>query len=40
VLRPIQALIDRRVAEGHGSDGMASLIEAIRRPAPHTRSTT
>jgi hypothetical protein len=30
VLRPIQALIDRRVAEGHGSDGMASLIEAIR----------
>jgi 3-hydroxyisobutyrate dehydrogenase-like beta-hydroxyacid dehydrogenase len=32
VLRPIQALIDRRVAEGHGRDGLASLIEAVRRP--------
>jgi len=40
VLRPIQALIDRRVAEGHGGDGMASLIEAIRQPAEHTRGTT
>jgi len=32
VLRPIQALIDRRVAEGHGSDGLPSLIEVLRRP--------
>jgi len=31
VLRPIQALIERRVAEGHGRDGLASLIEVIRR---------
>jgi hypothetical protein len=28
----MQALIDRRVAEGHGADGMASLIEVLRRP--------
>jgi 3-hydroxyisobutyrate dehydrogenase-like beta-hydroxyacid dehydrogenase len=33
VLRPIQALIDRRVAEGHGRDGLASLIEAVRQPS-------
>ena len=33
VLRPMQALIDRRVAEGHGRDGLASLIEAIRQPS-------
>jgi 3-hydroxyisobutyrate dehydrogenase-like beta-hydroxyacid dehydrogenase len=32
VLRPIQALIERRVAEGHGRDGLASLIEVLRRP--------
>jgi 3-hydroxyisobutyrate dehydrogenase-like beta-hydroxyacid dehydrogenase len=32
VLRPMQALIDRRVAEGHGSDGLPSLIEALRGP--------
>jgi 3-hydroxyisobutyrate dehydrogenase-like beta-hydroxyacid dehydrogenase len=33
VLRPMQALIERRVAEGHGKDSLASLIEGIRRPA-------
>jgi 3-hydroxyisobutyrate dehydrogenase-like beta-hydroxyacid dehydrogenase len=33
VLRPVQALIERRVAEGHGKDGLASLIEALRQPA-------
>jgi hypothetical protein len=25
-------LVDRRVAEGHGADGFASLIEALKRP--------
>jgi 3-hydroxyisobutyrate dehydrogenase-like beta-hydroxyacid dehydrogenase len=37
VLRPMQALIDRRVAEGHGTDGLASLIEVLRRPAVAAR---
>lgn len=32
VMIPIQKIIDRRVAEGHGNDSLASLIEAIRRP--------
>jgi 3-hydroxyisobutyrate dehydrogenase-like beta-hydroxyacid dehydrogenase len=30
VLRPMQALIERRVAEGYGKDGLASLIEGMR----------
>jgi 3-hydroxyisobutyrate dehydrogenase-like beta-hydroxyacid dehydrogenase len=30
-LAPLRALLDRRVAEGHGADGFASLIEALRR---------
>lgn len=34
VLRPMQSLIERRVAEGHGRDGLASLIEVVRRPIP------
>ena len=31
VMLPIQALMDRRVAEGHGADSLASLIEVIKR---------
>lgn len=33
LILPIQALIERRVAEGHGTDSLGSMIEAIRRPA-------
>lgn len=29
----VQALADRRVADGRGADGFASLIEAIKHPA-------
>ncbi|MFJ8045973.1 NAD(P)-dependent oxidoreductase [Kitasatospora sp. NPDC096147] len=29
---PIQGLLDQRVADGHGADGLASLIEVIRKP--------
>ncbi|WP_399097383.1 NAD(P)-dependent oxidoreductase [Streptomyces sp. BBFR2] len=32
VFLPIQALIERRVAQGHGADSLGSLIEAIRNP--------
>ena len=39
VLRPMQALIERRVAEGHGRDGLASLVEAIRHPVAGDRPT-
>lgn len=30
---PIKALVDRRVAEGHGAHGLASLIELIKQPS-------
>ena len=33
VMLPIQALIDRRVARGHGSDSLASLVEEMRKPS-------
>jgi hypothetical protein len=29
----IRHLADQRVADGHGTDGFTSLVEAIRRPA-------
>ncbi len=34
LLAPLQALIDQRVADGHGADSLSSLIEVIRKPAP------
>ncbi|MFI6055533.1 NAD(P)-dependent oxidoreductase [Streptomyces violascens] len=33
VALPIQALIERRVAQGHGSDSLASLVELLRNPS-------
>ncbi|MFJ9113464.1 NAD(P)-dependent oxidoreductase [Streptomyces sp. NPDC102283] len=30
---PMQALIERRIAQGHGSDGLASLVELLRNPS-------
>ncbi|GAA4041246.1 NAD(P)-dependent oxidoreductase [Streptomyces shaanxiensis] len=33
LLLPVQALIERRVARGHGSDSLSSLIEELRDPA-------
>jgi 3-hydroxyisobutyrate dehydrogenase-like beta-hydroxyacid dehydrogenase len=33
LLAPIQALIERRVAEGHGDEDLAGLIELLRSPA-------
>jgi len=30
VLRPVQAMIDQRVADGHGRDGLPSLIDVLR----------
>lgn len=35
LVRAISALADARVAAGHGADGYSSLVEAIRRRAPH-----
>ncbi|MER5868015.1 NAD(P)-binding domain-containing protein [Kitasatospora sp. NPDC002040] len=32
LMLPIQGLLDQRVADGHGADGLASLIEVIRKP--------
>lgn len=32
LMLPIKGLLDRRVADGHGSEGLASLIEVIRNP--------
>jgi 3-hydroxyisobutyrate dehydrogenase-like beta-hydroxyacid dehydrogenase len=36
VMLPIQALMDRRIAEGHGADSLASLIEVLKRPVSET----
>ncbi|MFI1393989.1 NAD(P)-dependent oxidoreductase [Streptomyces sp. NPDC020681] len=33
LLLPVQALIERRVARGHGSDSLSSLIEELRKPS-------
>ncbi|GEC08100.1 3-hydroxyisobutyrate dehydrogenase [Streptomyces spinoverrucosus] len=33
LLLPVQALIERRVARGHGSDSLSSLIEELRNPS-------
>jgi hypothetical protein len=33
---PIQVLMDRRVAEGHGAESLASVIEVLRRPVSET----
>jgi 3-hydroxyisobutyrate dehydrogenase-like beta-hydroxyacid dehydrogenase len=32
VLAPMQALLDRRVAQGHAADGLPSLIELVKKP--------
>lgn len=38
---PMQALVERRVAQGHGRDGLPSLIELVKHPsAPATQSPT
>jgi hypothetical protein len=36
VMLPIQVLMDRRVAEGHGAESLASVIEVLRRPISET----
>ncbi|NYI04060.1 NAD(P)-dependent oxidoreductase [Allostreptomyces psammosilenae] len=36
MVAPVQALIDRQIAEGHGADSFVRVIEGIRNPVPRS----